>query len=112
MKTLNPGTSNNVQFQTTQFDLRMTFGEFDLANMSVQQHTAMTVSWLQAKLMHYFLTLQLAVYEMSNGKIGVPPDALPPEPQPPTGDLKDNPAAIEVYEYIKKARQQFIESLK
>jgi hypothetical protein len=104
--------ANNIQFQPTEWDLRMVFGELDFTQGIVQQHTAMTVSWLQAKLMHYFLTMQLSIYEISHGKIPVPPSVLPVEPQPPTGDLATDPLALEMYEYMKQLRTQFLESLK
>ncbi|HEY4901438.1 MAG TPA: DUF3467 domain-containing protein [Terriglobales bacterium] len=105
--------ANNVQFYPSEWDLRMVFGELDMSEGGaiVQQHTAMTVAWVQAKLMQYFLTLQLGVYEMTHGKIPVPDGILPPEPTPPTGELEHDPVAIQVYEYIKKARDQFMASL-
>ncbi len=104
--------SNNIQFQPSEWDLRMTFGEVDFANWAVQQHTAMTVSWLQAKIMHHFLTVQLAIHELSHGKIPVPASVFPPEPQPPEGILADDPGSQQIYELIKKLRERFIESLK
>ncbi len=102
--------ANNVQFYPTEFDLRMIFGEYDVANLSVQQHTAMTVSWVQAKIILYFLTLQLGIYEMSHEQIKIPPGIFPPEPEPPSGDLANDPAAREVYEYIKRIREQLVAS--
>ena len=105
--------ANNVQFFPSAWDLRMVFGELDMrdGDAIVQQHTAMTVGWVQAKLMNYFMSLQLGVHEMTQGKIEIPPGALPPEPTPPTGDMENDPIAIQVYEYIKKAREQFMASL-
>jgi hypothetical protein len=105
--------ANNVQFYPTQTDLKLVFGEMDwpTGKPIIQQHTAMTVTWLQAKIMHYFLVLQLGIYEMQNGKIAVPPALFPPEPQPPSEeDLKGFPQAMQVYEFVKKAREQFIAS--
>lgn len=103
--------ANNIQLYPSDFDLRMVFGELDVPTMTIQQHTAMTVSWLQAKLMHYFLSVQLGAHELTYGKIPVPQGSLPPEPQPPTGELADDPGNFKLYEYIKKMREQFIESL-
>ena len=104
--------ANNVQFDQTDFDLKMIFGEGDLSKMIVQKHTAMTVSWIQAKIMLYFLTLQFGIYEMTHPKIQVPINVLPPESQPPTGEAANDPMAQLVHEYINKMRAQFIESLK
>ena len=100
--------ANNIQFIPSAWDLRMVFGELDVqdGNGFVRQHTAMTVSWVQAKLMIYFLSLQVYVHELTEGKIAIPPGALPPEPTPPTGELETDPIAIQVYEQIKKAREE------
>jgi Protein of unknown function (DUF3467) len=103
--------ANNVQFVASDWDLRMVFGEIDLPKMTVQQHTAMTITWQQAKIMHYFLMVNIGVHEMSHGKIPIVPSILPPEPAPPSGDLANDPGAHAVYEYIKQLRQAFVESL-
>ena len=106
--------TNNIQFHPTEWDLKLIFGEIDWQGNSaiVQQHTAMSVAWLQVKLMQYFLNLQIGIYEMQHGTIKVPSSVLPPEPQPPSDeDLKKYPFAYQAYEYIKKAREQFISSL-
>jgi hypothetical protein len=60
--------SNNVQIQPTEWDLKLFFGEMEVQDRTVfvQQHTAIVQSWLQVKIMHYFLTLQLGVYELTN----------------------------------------------
>jgi hypothetical protein len=105
--------ANNIQFHPSAWDLRMVFGELDLrdGNGFVRQHTAMTVSWIQAKLMIYFLSLQVYVHELTDGKIAIPPGALPPAPIPPVGDLENDPIALQVYEHIKKAHEEFVASL-
>jgi hypothetical protein len=105
--------ANNVQFFGSEWDLKMTFGELDPRDSKtvVQQHTAMSVSWLQAKLMYYYLGLNLGVYEMLNGKIKVPATTMPPEPPAPSGEFLNNPDAQRVYEFIKKFREQFLASL-
>ena len=105
--------ANNVQYQPSEWDLRITFGELDQDNHGafIEQHTAISIPWLQAKITLYFLALQVGVFELAHGKILVPPAVIPPEPTPPTGDLQDNPLANQIYEYVKKMRQQFVESL-
>jgi hypothetical protein len=91
----------------------MVFGELDVRDGDgfVRQHTAMTVSWVQAKLMIYFLSLHVYVHELTEGKIAIPSGALPPAPTPPVGDLENDPIAIQVYEHIKKAHEEFVASL-
>jgi hypothetical protein len=106
--------ANNIQYVPSEWDLKLIFGEIEPhpdGTIAVLQHTAIVQSWLQAKLMHYWLTLQLAIYEQAHGTIPVPMSVMPPEPTPPEGNLKDDPATQKAYEYIKKAREQFFTSL-
>lgn len=101
--------ANNIQFHPSEWDLRLVFGELDLQDgkLIIEQHTSMAMPWLQAKLMLYFLLLQVGVYEMSHGKIPIPTTVMPPEPTPPEGGMKDDPFARRVYEYIKRTREDF-----
>jgi hypothetical protein len=103
--------ANNIQFQPNELDLKLVFGEVDTSVLQVNQHTAIIMSWLQAKLMLHYLTINLTVHELANGKIHGSPAVFPMEPQPPTGELATNPTALAIYEYMKKARTEFIESL-
>ncbi len=106
--------ANNVQFQPFEWDLKIIFGELDIPpgkqNVVVEQHTAISIPWLQAKLMLFYLGLQVAVHEMSNGPIQIPKALIPAEPTPPSGDLADDPMAHRVYEYIRVSREKFLAS--
>ncbi len=107
--------ANNVQIYPSEWDVKLVFGELDWptgGNLVVQQHTAMTLSWLQAKILQYFLSLNVEAHEMQYGKIKVPASVMPPEAQRPTGDLANDPASRRLYELIETKRKQFIESLK
>jgi hypothetical protein len=101
--------SNNVHYQQSEWDLKMVFGQLDWTgqNYEVEQHTAITMAWLQAKLMLYFLSVQVGVYEMTHGKITIPINAMPPEPQPPTEEQAQDPVVTEMYHYMKKKWEQF-----
>ena len=104
--------SNNIQFKPTEWDLKAIFGEMEQqsdGSIIVQQHTAIVLSWLQAKIMYYFLGMQLGAYELAHGKIPIPPSVMPTEPAPPTGNL-DTPDTRILYEFMKKFRKQFIAS--
>jgi hypothetical protein len=106
--------ANNIQYYSSEWDLKLLCGELDWSptgDLMVEQRTALVVSWLQAKIMAYFIALHVGIHEMTHGKIQVPAAILPPEPTPPTGDLENDPIAIQVYEYVKKAREHFIASL-
>jgi hypothetical protein len=104
--------ANNVQFQPNEIDMKLLFGEMDTSKMVIEHHTAITMTWLQAKLMLHFLEMQIHVYEMTHGRIQGSSAVYPPEPQPPTGELESDPTALKIYEYMKINREQFVESLK
>jgi hypothetical protein len=105
--------ANNVYYQPSEWDLKITFGELDNdprdGNAFVDQHTSIAVPWLQAKLMNYFLTLQLGVYQMGHGKIAIPQPVMPPMPDPPTSDAPGD-VSRQVFEYILKVRKEFFGS--
>src|ERR1700683_826897 len=84
--------ANNVQFHPSEWDLKLIFGELDWppdakGRVVVQQHTAISMSWRQAKILNYFLSLQIEFHESQMGKIGIPQSIMPPEPDPPSEDL-------------------------
>jgi hypothetical protein len=70
-----------------------------------------TIPWIQAKLLSYFIGLHLEAYESVNGKIGVPTEVLPPEPVPPADGQIKSPSAQALYELIKRRREEWIASL-
>lgn len=103
--------ANHVAFQPSEWDLKLTFGELDKDKDDfdfVAQHTAIAVPWLQAKIMNYFLTLQLGVFEMTHGKIPIPPSVLPQVPDSAPSDADAH--SRQVIEYIKKVRDEFFGS--
>lgn len=104
--------ANNVQFQPNEIDLKLLFGEIDTSKMVVEHHTAITMTWLQAKLLLHFLGMQVHVYEMTHGRIRGSPAVYPAEPQPPTGELAGDRTALKIFEYMKSNRDQFVETLK
>jgi hypothetical protein len=105
--------ANNVNFETTAFDLKILFGELNQSfePLTVDQHTSVTMSWMEAKLLKHFLDIQLAVFEMTSGKIAIPEAILPPEPPRPTEeDSKTEPKSQMIYDTIMKLRKDFIEN--
>ncbi len=106
--------TNNIQIQQTVFDLKLIFGELVQSQGKlayVDQHSSVTMSWVQAKLLLYFLQLNMIAFEDINGKIKIPPELIPPEIVPIAEDNKDTPQAQALYELLKKFREQFISSL-
>jgi hypothetical protein len=102
--------SNNIQLKPTEWDLKAIFGEMEPqsdGSIIVQQHTAIVLSWLQAKILHYFLGMQLGTYELAHGRIPIPSSVMPLEPSAPEGDL-DTPDTRLFYEFMKQYREEFV----
>jgi hypothetical protein len=88
--------ANHVWYELSVWDLKLIFGETDQLQGpgTIVQHTSVSVSWLQAKLMAYFLQVNLAIYENQNGPIRIPNAVLPPPP-PATEAVEDETARAE-----------------
>ena|SRR5579862_6000309 len=105
--------ANNVQIEVSGWDLKLIFGQLDQGSgkVTVEQHTAMTLPWATAKLFNYYFNVNVAAYELENGKIKLPPDALPVRVPPPSGELANNPMAKAFAELCNKMRDEFIAQL-
>lgn len=73
--------ANNVQMEMSAWDLKFIFGQLDQAEGFVEQHTSITVSWQQAKIMAYFLVANV-VNQQSTTPILLRNDIVPPRPNP------------------------------
>jgi hypothetical protein len=104
--------SNNVQFESFATDLKIIFGEQSLeeGKSIVEQHTAVRITWLQAKLLAYFLNVQVAANEREHGKVSIPKALLPTITKLPE-TLAANPTAQAIIELINRMREEFIASL-
>jgi hypothetical protein len=74
--------SNNALFETSVWDLKMTFGQTDLSlgpNVIIQ-HTAITIPWNYAKIFLYLLQVNIAAQEAEFGHINVPAHILSKPP--------------------------------
>ena len=108
--------ANNIQYETSEWDIKMLFGKLDLrganvGKVAVEQHTAMNIPWVQAKLLIYYLSVQVAIHERLNGQIKIPPSVLPPVPLPLPELFKNNPVAATLRELTEKMRHDYIASL-
>jgi hypothetical protein len=74
--------ANNIRLERSVWDMKLIFGELDQSSEPnfVLQHTAMTMPWLQAKLLSYYLELNLTLQEADYGMIRVPASMVPPVP--------------------------------
>jgi len=107
------GYANNIQFEPSAFDLKMVFGELSQTGgeVKVEQHTSITISWSEAKLFSHYLHIQIAGYELQNGKIQLPKNVLPVEPPAVPPDYPDKEAAEAMREMVSKMREEFLAKL-
>lgn len=102
--------ANNVRFESSVWDLKLLFGLLDQSGTSAtaHQHTAVTVPWPQAKLMLYFLYVNVLFHEMTHGRIRIP-DTVMPEP---IGQFfegwQEDPKLKPVVEYLEQMRTRFL----
>jgi len=100
--------ANNTQFEASAWDLKIIFGQLDQskADALIQQHTAMTLSWTHAKLMAYFLLVNVIAQQARTGFISVPPAVIPRRPDRSDPTL-DNEEARRAVDYLAWVHDQF-----
>jgi len=110
--------ANNFQIEGTAFDAKLVFGLLDQSKASKEpgrvdcdQHTAISLSWPEVKLLIFYLQLHLAGHEKENGKVKISANALPPEPPATPPAAYDNPRGREALELIRKMRADFLAKL-
>lgn len=106
--------ANNVLYESSTWDLKLIFGQLDQSEgkIKVVQHSAITIPWIQAKLMVFWLRGQIEAHERKNGKIQVPSSVIPPPLPPLTEELKkSDPQAKAVYAIFSRLREEFVSSL-
>ena len=101
--------ANSVMFESNAWDLKIIFGQIDTGDL-IKQHLAVSIPWAQAKLMLYWLRLQVEMMESTVGKIPIRKDLIPPEPVPPPEEA-NKPETKKLLELIQKYREEFIASL-
>lgn len=72
--------ANNVNYETSVFDLKIVFGELVQPvgkTPFVEQHTSVTLSWLEAKIAALFLSMNVAMHENNFGTLNIPKGTLP-----------------------------------
>ena len=101
--------ANNVAFEQTVWDLKLLFGEYSQRHNGVEWHTSITIPWAQAKLMLFYLTINVRSYELFNNRaIDIPISMLPAEPDPPPNP--DDTKSVKLFEMITRYRQEFMDS--
>ena len=106
--------ANNVFFEASAWDLKIIFGELDQSSgtASIQQRAAVTIPWPQAKLMSFWLRVQVELAEATvKAKIPIRPDLLPAELPALTAEQQSDSSAIEFHEIYQRIRADFLASL-
>lgn len=105
--------ANNFQIERTIFDLKLIFGQLSESGgkLHVEQHSSVTLPWIQAKLLMYFLQMNIAGFEFQNGKIKIPTDLLPPPLPPLSPEQENDPKIRELLDLLKSLREQFVSNL-
>jgi hypothetical protein len=90
--------------------LKLLFGQLDLSSGSevVGFHTAVTIPWQVAKLMIYFLRLNVAIHELESGTVRINPRVLPGEPPPLAPEFENNDLHKKSREIALKLHADFI----
>jgi hypothetical protein len=99
--------ANNVRFEPNVWDLKMVFGELDQSTGTtiVDQHTAISVSWRQAKLLAYYVGVNLIIHEADNGPVYLPPSVIPAPFDPAL--VADTPRLVPVWELLAAMHKRF-----
>lgn len=110
-----PMYANNVRFEMSAWDIRLFFGQLmpgaTNVKAAVDWHTDVTIPWAQAKLMHLYLGINVALHEADNGKIRMPAGVLPPPvATPPEGIDINHPQEMAKFEMVQKMINEFREA--
>ncbi len=68
--------ANNVFFEPSELDLKMTFGDTEFSKHVTDQHTGIALSWQEAKIMLLFLQLNIESYESRTTTLAIPKSVL------------------------------------
>jgi hypothetical protein len=97
--------ANNTYVETSVWDVRLMFGEldrFESGKGTLDWRAAVTMPWAQAKLLCFFLMMNIAIHEQSNGFVRVPDGMIPrvPPPQEDPHDRQINALAVSLYRQL------------
>ena len=101
--------ANHIWYENSVWDLKLLFGEVDQSKTNtVLQHTGITLSWLQVKLLIYFLQVNLAFNELQNGNVNIPLSVMPPAPDPLAPEGANDPVAQAQREKVIQLREKLL----
>jgi len=103
--------ANNTRFELSTWDLKILFGQlaqFPEDNPYIEWRAEVTLPWLQAKLLSYFLQINIEAFESQNGKLRIPKNILPPAPIPPSGEIENDPSAKAMHEAAMRLYRELV----
>jgi hypothetical protein len=103
--------ANNVRFESSVWDLKCMFGQLDLSNTPpevIQMHTGATIPWTTAKIMAYFMAVNVYLHQTLNGEIKIPKQVMPERPD--VDNPKLSPADKQHAIYVAWLHDQFFGS--
>ncbi len=108
--------SNNIYFESTAWDMKLTFGHIDQATGTVviKNDCSVTIPWPQAKLALFWLRLHVELAEAEVGvKIPIRKDLYPAElPEKlPEPAMENDPKMTVFRETYNRRRAEFLASL-
>jgi hypothetical protein len=101
--------ANNVFFEASLWDLKLLFGQLDqgLGQNFVVQHGSVTLPWPQAKVLAYFLQVNLTAHELRNGRIIIPPGLIPAMPKQVAKEFANDPKVVETHKVVAEMQKAF-----
>jgi hypothetical protein len=98
--------ANNVYVASSAWDVQLLCGQLDQG--VILDHTAVTIPWAQAKILHYILEMQLIGHEAEMGRIQLFPGAIKTvHPQVPQFAKDGYPNPEETWGRIRKLYEDF-----
>jgi hypothetical protein len=100
--------ANLAQFETTDIDCKMLFGQLSqlVGDRIPEWHTAVTMTWAEAKIFSFYLRTNLAIHEAQQGTIRIPASMLPSTFQAPEGN---DPTANKIFDAIQSLRNELMD---
>ena len=97
--------ANHVAFELNALDVRLVFGTTQ-KDSPTSAHTAISMTWAEAKILHHYLSGNLMIYESLEGKIRIPRGAIPPPPPAPKEDA--SPERVAVANALRRLYDDFV----
>lgn len=99
--------ANNFFFKGSVWDLSLLFGQLtNFGERSIEYHTSVTMTYPSAKLLSFFLLVNVALREVTEA-ISVPQAMIPDPPPQPSGDSVNDPRAWEFYNFCTDIYERF-----